>query len=252
MLIYLSPKDMAHILSNHLFNSSLQGEAKIVMDFGIKDGQIVAVAAVGEELPKLTTVTDLSAPRTSGFAQGASQVPSDEEEPEEDDDNGDEPNADGSAKPKRKRRTKAEIEADRIKEAEAAAAANAAKPLEEKPSEGDAAVVEADPAEATPEVSPTVNVEPNEADNTPPFDVDEGANLRAEAELLPDAEAPVDTTEATSEPAEVDPFADLGVSQEGDELFAQPDVAVTPVTEKADGFVKPAEPEAEDPFANFN
>lgn len=247
MLIYLSPKDMAHILSNHLFNSSLQGEAKIVMDFGIKDGQIVAVAAVGEELPKLTTVAELTRPYSSSSTGIVSLAESlNEDEPEEDDDN-QEPNADGSPKPKRKRRTKAEIEADRIKEAEATAAANAATP-----SEGDAAVVEADPAEATPEVNPTVNVEPNEADNTPPFDVDEGANLRAEAELLPDAEAPVDTTEATSEPAEADPFADLGVSQEGDELFAQPDVAVTPVTEKADGFVKPAEPEAEDPFANFN
>lgn len=252
MLIYLSPKDMAHILSTHLFNSSLQGEAKIVMDFGIKDGQIVAVAAVGEELPKLTTVAELTQSHTSG-STGVINLPdpSDFDEPEEDDDN-QEPNADGSAKPKRKRRTKAEIEQDRIKEAEAAAAANAATPSEDKPTEGNPAVVEADPAEGTPKVSPTADIEPNEADNTPPFDVDEGANLRAEAELLPDAEAPVDTTEAASEPAEVDPFADLGVSQEGDELFAQPDVAVTPVTEKADGFVKPAEPEAEDPFANFN
>lgn len=245
MLIYLSPKDMAHILSTHLFNSSLQGEAKIVMDFGIKDGQIVAVAAVGEELPKLTTVGDLTAPRTSGSVVFDSQQTSDEDDSEEDDDN-QEPNADGSAKPKRKRRTKAEIEQDRIKEAEAAAAAGATTPSEDKPSEGNAAVVEVAPVEATPEVNATADVEPNEADNTPPFDVDEGANLRAEAELLPDAEAPVDT------PVEADPFADLGVSQEGDELFAQPDVAVTPVTEKADGFVKPAEPEAEDPFANFN
>lgn len=246
MLIYLSTKDMAHILSTHLFNSSLQGEAKIVMDFGIKDGQIVAVAAVGEELPKLTTVAELTKPYSSsstGIVNLAESL--NEDEPEEDDDNQD-TNADGSAKPKRKRRTKAEIEQDRIKEAEAAATANAATPSEEKPSEGDAAVVEASPAEATPEVSATADVEPNEADNTPPFDVDEGANLRAEAELLPDAEAPVDS------PVEADPFADLGVSQEGDELFAQPDVAVTPVTEKADGFVKPSEPEAEDPFANFN
>lgn len=251
MLIYLSPKDMAHILSTHLFNSSLQGEAKIEMDFGIKDGQIVAVAAVGEELPKLTTVAELTAPRTSGSVVADSQQTSDEDDSEEDDDN-QEPNADGSPKPKRKRRTKAEIEADRIKEAEAAAAANTAAPSEDKSSEGDAPVVEANSAEATATVSPTAEVEPNEADNTPPFDVDEGANLRAEAELLPDAQAPVDTTEATSEPAEADPFADLSVSQEGDELFAQPDVAVTQVTEKADGFVKPTEPEAEDPFANFN
>lgn len=234
MLIYLSPKDMAQILSNHLFNSALQGEDKIVMDFGIKDGQIIAVAAVGEELPKLTTVADLTAPRTSGSVVFDYQQTSDEDDSDEDDDN-QEPNADGSAKPKRKRRTKAEIEADRLKQAQQAQEPTPAPAEESQPVQ-----------ESTPVV------EPNEADNTPPFDVDEGANLRAEAELLPDAEAPVDTTETTSEPAEADPFADLGVSQEGDELFAQPDVAVTPVTEKADGFVKPAEPEAEDPFANFN
>lgn len=239
MLIYFSPKDLAKIVGDHVFNTSLQSADKVEIDFGIKDGQIVAVVAVGEELPKLATVADLSAPRTSGSAQGASQAPSDEEEPEEDDDNGDEPNADGSPKPKRKRRTKAEIEADRLKQEQQAQEPTPAPVEESQPVQESAPVVE-----------------PNEADNTPPFDVDEGANLRAEAELLPDP-TPVDAAEEDKAGATVDtdpndPFANLGVSTEGDELFAQPDVAVTPVTEKADGFVKPSEPASDDPFASFN
>lgn len=246
MLIYLSTKDMAHILSKHLFENGLQNEAKLVMDFGIREGQIVAVAAAGEELPKLQTVADMAGPRTSGSTQVQAPVSSDDDDDDDGEDN-QEPNADGSAKPKRKRRTKAEIEADRLKAEEEAKAE-----------------VTADPA-TKPEEQTAPSIEPNEADATPPFDVDEGANLRAEAELLPDAEAPVDTAEAEEvlpeaneqvETAPVadsnDPFADTAVSTEGDELFAQPGEVVTPVTEKADGFVKPSEPEAEDPFANFN
>lgn len=254
MIIYLSTKDMAHILSAHLFNNGLANEAKLDMDFGIVNGEIVAVAAAGESLPTLQTVADLTAPRTSGAVPDSTDdVEGDDPDYEEGSDGDDSVNTDGSKKQKRKRRTKAEIEQDRLNAEKAAAAASAEEGIGVQTSKADET-----PAQAEPES------EPNEADDAAPFNVDEGANIRAEAEMLPDSK-PVSATEedaATAEAATVkadpvadpnDPFAQVEeVSQEGDELFAQPGEVVTPVTDKTDGFVKPAEADPEDPFANFN
>ena len=193
------------------------------VEVGILDGQIVAAVAVGEDNFRLKSVADLQAPLVSGGTPVAEQ----EEEEDHDDDTQEEQETDKPVK-RRKRRTKAEIEADKAAE-EAAAQAE----------------VEAE-AEAQSESEEDLFAETSDADNDAPFDIDEGANLRAENELLPEAKAA-----AVAE--EVDPFADAGLaSSEGDELFAQADTPVTKVVETSEaGFAKPADTE-DDPFANFD
>ena len=196
------------------------------VEVGILDGQIVAAVAVGEDNFRLKSVADLQAPLVSGGTPVAEQEDAEQEE-EHDDDTQDEQETDKPVK-RRKRRTKAEIEADKAAE-EAAAQAE----------------VEAE-AEAQSESEEDLFAETSDADNDAPFDIDEGANLRAENELLPEAKAA-----AVAE--EVDPFADAGLaSSEGDELFAQADTPVTKVVETSEaGFAKPADTE-DDPFANFD
>lgn len=254
MLITLNQLDLCKIIAD-----AIKYEGKATIEVGVLNGEIVGVLAVDQELPpNLLQLEQVLEPKTGNIqsqpvaSTTPASTPSDEEEEEDDT-----PAADGSAPKKRKRRTKAEIEADNAKLAEQQAQA-------ETPVEATEAVPAQEQADE-PTVEPVADNNPfaemdtpatstgagfneiaaeAELDNTPPFDIDEGANLRAEAELLPDAkEAAVD---------ENDPFAAMGVSTAGDELFAQPDnVAVTTVTKQQDGFVEPAV-ENNDPFASFN
>ena len=221
MRILLSTEDLIELVTKHAFTSLVPTAKSADVEVGILDGQIVAAVAVGEDNFRLKSVTDLQAPLVSGGTPVA------EQEEEHDDDNQDEQETDKPVK-RRKRRTKAEIEADKAAE-EAAAQAE----------------VETE-AEAQTESEEELFAETSEADNDAPFDIDEGANLRAENELLPEAK---DTAVAE----EVDPFADAGLaSSEGDELFAQADTPVTKVVETSEaGFAKPADTE-DDPFANFD
>ena len=226
MRILLSTADLINLVTQHAF-AALVPEAKGAdVEVGILDGQIVAAVAVGEDNFRLKSVTDLQAPLVSGSTPVAEQEETEQEE-EHDDDNQDEQETDKPVK-RRKRRTKAEIEADKAAE-EAAAQAE----------------VEAE-AEAQTESEEDLFAETSEADNDAPFDIDEGANLRAENELLPEAKAAAVAEEG-------DPFADAGLaSSEGDELFAQADTPVTKVVETSEaGFAKPADTE-DDPFANFD
>ena len=223
MRILLSTEDLIELVTKHAFTSLVPTAKAADVEVGILDGQIVAAVAVGEDNFRLKSVADLQAPLVSGGTPVAEQ----EEEEEHDDDTQDEQETDKPVK-RRKRRTKAEIEADKAAE-EAAAQAE----------------VEAE-AEAQTESEEDLFAETSDADNDAPFDIDEGANLRAENELLPEAK-----DAAVAE--EVDPFADAGLaSSEGDELFAQADTPVTKVVETSEaGFAKPADTE-DDPFANFD
>lgn len=223
MRILLSTEDLIELVTKHAFTSLVPTAKAADVEVGILDGQIVAAVAVGEENFRLKSVTDLQAPLVSGGTPVAEQ----EEEEDHDDDTQEEQETDKPVK-RRKRRTKAEIEADKAAE-EAAAQAEA----------------EAE-AEAQSESEEELFAETSEADNDAPFDIDEGANLRAENELLPEAK-----DAAVAE--EVDPFAEAGLaSSEGDELFAQADTPVTKVVETSEaGFAKPADTE-DDPFANFD
>lgn len=226
MRILLSTEDLIELVTKHAFTSLVPTAKAADVEVGILDGQIVAAVAVGEDNFRLKSVTDLQAPLVSGSTPVAEQEEAEQEE-EHDDDTQDEQEIDKPVK-RRKRRTKAEIEADKAAE-EAAAQAE----------------VEAE-AEAQSESEEDLFAETSEADNDAPFDIDEGANLRAENELLPEAK-----DAAVAE--EVDPFADAGLaSSEGDELFAQADTPVTKVVETSEaGFAKPADTE-DDPFANFD
>ena len=222
MRILLSTEDLIELVTKHAFTSLVPTAKAADVEVGILDGQIVAAVAVGEDNFRLKSVTDLQAPLVSGGTPVAEQEEAEQEE-EHDDDNQDEQETDKPVK-RRKRRTKAEIEADKAAE-EAAAQAE---------------------AEAQTESEEDLFAETSEADNDAPFDIDEGANLRAENELLPEAKAAAVTEE-------VDPFAGAGLaSSEGDELFAQADTPVTQVVETSEaGFAKPADTE-DDPFANFD
>lgn len=226
MRILLSTEDLIELVTKHAFTSLVPTAKAADVEVGILDGQIVAAVAVGEDNFRLKSVTDLQAPLVSGSTPVAEQEEAEQEE-EHDDDTQDEQET-GKPVKRRKRRTKAEIEADKAAE-EAAAQAE----------------VEAE-AEAQTESEEDLFAETSDADNDAPFDIDEGANLRAENELLPEAKAA-----AVAE--EVDPFADAGLaSSEGDELFAQADTPVTKVVETSEaGFAKPADTE-DDPFANFD
>lgn len=226
MRILLSTEDLIELVTKHAFTSLVPTAKAADVEVGILDGQIVAAVAVGEDNFRLKSVTDLQAPLVSGSTPVAEQEEAEQEE-EHDDDTQDEQET-GKPVKRRKRRTKAEIEADKAAE-EAAAQAE----------------VEAE-AEAQSESEEDLFAETSEADNDAPFDIDEGANLRAENELLPEAK-----DAAVAE--EVDPFADAGLaSSEGDELFAQADIPVTKVVETSEaGFAKPADTE-DDPFANFD
>lgn len=230
MRILLSSADLIDLVTKHAFSALVPDAKAADVEVGILNGQIVAAIAVGEDNFTLKSVADLTAPHSSNPVAVVDSVPTTVQE-EEDDDGTDETSGETTddGKPKRrKRRTKAEIEADKAAE-EAAAQA-----------EVEAGAVE------TPDVDPfaetSVEETPNEADDAAPFDIDEGATVRAEADVIPEAKA-----------EEVDPFADAGVStSEGDELFAQDDVPVTQVVETSEaGFAKPAETE-DDPFANFD
>lgn len=226
MRILLSTEDLIELVTQHAFTSLVPTAKGADVAVGILDGQIVAAVAVGEDNFRLKSVADLQAPLVSGGTPVAEQEEAEQEE-EHDDDNQDEQETDKPVK-RRKRRTKAEIEADKAAE-EAAAQAE----------------VKAE-AEAQTESEEELFAETSEADNDAPFDIDEGANLRAENELLPEAK-----DAAVAE--EVDPFADAGLAaSEGDELFAQADTPVTKVVETSEaGFAKPADTE-DDPFANFD
>ena len=226
MRILLSTEDLIELVTKHAFTSLVPTAKAADVEVGILDGQIVAAVAVGEDNFRLKSVTDLQAPLVSGGTPVAEQEDAEQEE-EHDDDTQDEQET-GKPVKRRKRRTKAEIEADKAAE-EAAAQAEA----------------EAE-AEAQTESEEDLFAETSDADNAAPFDIDEGANLRAENELLPEAK-----DAAVAE--EVDPFADAGLaSSEGDELFAQADTPVTKVVETSEaGFAKPADTE-DDPFANFD
>lgn len=226
MRILLSTEDLIELVTKHAFTSLVPTAKAADVEVGILDGQIVAAVAVGEDNFRLKSVTDLQAPLVSGGTPVAEQEEAEQEE-EHDDDTRDEQET-GKPVKRRKRRTKAEIEADKAAE-EAAAQAG----------------VEAE-AEAQSESEEDLFAETSEADNDAPFDIDEGANLRAESELLPEAK-----DAAVAE--EVDPFAEAGLaSSEGDELFAQADTPVTRVVETSEaGFAKPADTE-DDPFANFD
>lgn len=223
MRILLSTEDLIELVTKHAFTSLVPTAKAADVEVGILDGQIVAAVAVGEDNFHLKSIADLQAPLVSGGTPVAEQ----EEEEDHDDDTQEEQETDKPVK-RRKRRTKAEIEADKAAE-EAAAQAEA----------------EAE-AEAQSESEEELFAETSEADNDAPFDIDEGANLRAENELLPEAK-----DAAVAE--EVDPFADAGLAaSEGDELFAQADTPVTKVVETSEaGFAKPADTE-DDPFANFD
>ena len=223
MRILLSTEDLIELVTQHAFTSLVPTAKGADVAVGILDGQIVAAVAVGEDNFHLKSVADLQAPLVSGGTPVAEQ----EEEEDHDDDTQEEQETDKPVK-RRKRRTKAEIEADKAAE-EAAAQAE----------------VEAE-AEAQTESEEDLFAETSDADNDAPFDIDEGANLRAENELLPEAK-----DAAVAE--EVDPFADAGLAaSEGDELFAQADTPVTKVVETSEaGFAKPADTE-DDPFANFD
>lgn len=226
MRILLSTEDLIELVTKHAFTSLVPTAKAADVEVGILDGQIVAAVAVGEDNFRLKCVTDLQAPLVSGGTPVAQQEEAEQEE-EHDDDTQDEQETDKPVK-RRKRRTKAEIEADKAAE-EAAAQAE----------------VKAE-AETQTESEEDLFAETSDADNAAPFDIDEGANLRAENELLPEAK-----DAAVAE--EVDPFADAGLaSSEGDELFAQADTPVTKVVETSEaGFAKPADTE-DDPFANFD
>lgn len=226
MRILLSTEDLIELVTKHAFTSLVPTAKAADVEVGILDGQIVAAVAVGEDNFRLKSVTDLQAPLVSGSTPVAKQEEAEQEE-EHDDDTQDEQET-GKPVKRRKRRTKAKIEADKAAE-EAAAQAE----------------VEAE-AEAQSESEEDLFAETSEADNDAPFDIDEGANLRAESELLPEAK-----DAAVAE--EVDPFAEAGLaSSEGDELFAQADTPVTKVVETSEaGFAKPADTE-DDPFANFD
>ncbi|UOX39441.1 hypothetical protein [Klebsiella phage GADU21] len=226
MRILLSTEDLIELVTKHAFTSLVPTAKAADIEVGILDGQIVAAVAVGEDNFRLKSVTDLQAPLVSGSTPVAEQEEAEQEE-EHDDDTQDEQET-GKPVKRRKRRTKAEIEAEKAAE-EAAAQAE----------------VEAE-AEAQTESEEDLFAETSDADNDAPFDIDEGANLRAENELLPEAKAA-----AVAE--EVDPFADAGLaSSEGDELFAQADTPVTKVVETSEaGFAKPADTE-DDPFANYD
>lgn len=226
MRILLSTEDLIELVTKHAFTSLVPTAKAADVEVGILDGQIVAAVAVGEDNFRLKSVTDLQAPLVSGGTPVAEQEEAEQEE-EHDDDTQDEQET-GKPVKRRKRRTKAEIEADKAAE-EAAAQAEA----------------EAE-AEAQTESEEDLFAETSDADNAAPFDIDEGANLRAENELLPEAK-----DAAVAE--EVDPFADAGLAaSEGDELFAQADTPVTKVVETSEaGFAKPADTE-DDPFANFD
>lgn len=223
MRILLSTEDLIELVTKHAFTSLVPTAKSADVEVGIMDGQIVAAVAVGEDNFHLKSVADLQAPLVSGGTPVAEQ----EEEEDHDDDTQEEQETDKPVK-RRKRRTKAEIEADKAAE-EAAAQAK----------------VEAE-AEAQSESEEDLFAETSDADDVAPFDIDEGANLRAENELLPEAKEA-----AVAE--EVDPFADAGLAaSEGDELFAQADTPVTKVVETSEaGFAKPADTE-DDPFANFD
>lgn len=226
MRILLSTEDLIELVTKHAFTSLVPTAKAADVEVGILDGQIVAAVAVGEDNFRLKSVTDLQAPLVSGGTPVAEQEEAEQEE-EHDDDTQDEQES-GKPVKRRKRRTKAEIEADKAAE-EAAAQAE----------------VDAE-ADAQSESEEDLFAETSEADNDAPFDIDEGANLRAENELLPEAKEA-----AVAE--EVDPFAEAGLaSSEGDELFAQADTPVTKVVETSEaGFAKPADTE-DDPFANFD
>lgn len=226
MRILLSTEDLIELVTKHAFTSLVPTAKAADVEVGILDGQIVAAVAVGEDNFRLKSVTDLQAPLVSGGTPVAEQEDAEQEE-EHDDDTQDEQET-GKPVKRRKRRTKAEIEADKAAE-EAAAQAEADTE-----------------ADAQSESEEDLFAETSDADNAAPFDIDEGANLRAENELLPEAK-----DAAVAE--EVDPFADAGLaSSEGDELFAQADTPVTKVVETSEaGFAKPADTE-DDPFANFD
>ena len=223
MRILLSTEDLIELVTKHAFTSLVPTAKGADVAVGILDGQIVAAVAVGEDNFRLNSVADLQAPLVSGGTPVAEQ----EEEEDHNDDTQEEQETDKPVK-RRKRRTKAEIEADK-------AAEEAAAQVE----------VEAE-AEAQTESEEDLFAETSDADDVAPFDIDEGANLRAENELLPEAK-----DAAVAE--EVDPFADAGLAaSEGDELFAQADTPVTKVVETSEaGFAKPADTE-DDPFANFD
>lgn len=230
MRILLSTEDLIELVTKHAFTSLVPTAKAADVEVGILDGQIVAAVAVGEDNFRLKSVADLTGPLSSGsVSEVAKQLfaepPVVEEEEAEEDSAEETSNEPGDDKPKRrKRRTKAEIEADKAAE-EAAAQAK---------------------ADTQSESEEDLFAETSDADNAAPFDIDEGANLRAENELLPEAK-----DAAVAE--EVDPFADAGLaSSEGDELFAQADTPVTKVVETSEaGFAKPADTE-DDPFANFD
>lgn len=226
MRILLSTEDLIELVTKHAFTSLVPTAKAADVEVGILDGQIVAAVAVGEDNFRLKSVADLQAPLVSGGTPVAEQEEAEQEE-EHDDDTQDEQETDKPVK-RRKRRTKAEIEADKAAEEAAAQAEVEAK------------------AEAQTESEEDLFAETSDADNDAPFDIDEGANLRAENELLPEAK-----DAAVAE--EVDPFADAGLaSSEGDELFAQADTPVTKVVETSEaGFAKPTDTE-DDPFANFD
>lgn len=226
MRILLSTEDLIELVTKHAFTSLVPTAKAADVEVGILDGQIVAAVAVGEDNFRLKSVTDLQAPLVSGGTPVAEQEDAEQEE-EHDDDTQDEQET-GKPVKRRKRRTKAEIEADKAAE-EAAAQAEADTE-----------------ADAQSESEEDLFAETSDADNAAPFDIDEGANLRAENELLPEAK-----DAAVAE--EVDPFAEAGLaSSEGDELFAQADTPVTKVVETSEaGFAKPADTE-DDPFANFD
>lgn len=234
MRILLSTADLISLVTKHAF-TSLVPEAKAAdVEVGIMNGEIVAAIAVGEDNFKLDFSRGLQEPLVAANIPEAVQEEVSKGEEEEEGNSAEESSneTEGSKPKRRKRRTKAELEAE--KAAEEAEKANP-KVQEETPATETKAETKA-------EVDPFA--EPNEADDAAPFDVDEAAVKRAEAEGLPEAEA---------ETKEVDPFAEAGVdTSEGDELFAQADTPVSKVVETSEaGFAKPADTEP-DPFANFD
>lgn len=261
MLITLNQLDICKAIFDAIQGTS---NDNVIVEVGIINNQIVGVVAIGEELPKnLLQLDQLQEPKTSGAVVTKPQTSSEPEvDPSDESDEDETPPADGSAPKKRKRRTKAEIEADKLAEqqaqaetvveaTEAVAAPEVAaeEPVVEPETVAGEAVTN-DPFAAfdTPATSTGAGFNEiaaeSELDDKAPFDIDEGAVVRAEAELLPDAKAAAVDTQ--------DPFANMGVSDADEELFAQPaDVKVTQVTTQQDGFVEP--PAAtDDPFAAFN
>lgn len=267
MLITLNQKDICKIIAQAMTGNPSITESSFTVEVGVQDNSIVAVVAAGEPLPRnLVQLSALAEPKTSGvaIAPPADSAPVADSDDDLEDDPDSPPQENGQPK-KRKRRTKAQIEEDRLKEEAQAQAeletarlkeaqAQAETPVEAteavateqaadtpEPAKDDPFAAMAEPAtdHAAAHQETAAEVALDEA--TPPFDIEEGAVVRAQKDDAPLADPN-------------DPFAGMSeVSSNADELFAQPaDAKVTSVTKEEDGFVKPVEEETDDPFASFN